>query len=374
MAGIYVHVPFCKSKCYYCDFYSIVDQSIKESYLKALKNEVKIRKNFFNDKEYIETLYIGGGTPSILSIKEIEEITDVIFNNFKINKNYEFTIEVNPDDVNREYMENLIKLGINRISIGIQTLNNKILKIINRRHDREISLRALDIIFAAGFQNVSVDLIYGLPYQTIRDIENDIIELLKFPLKHISAYSLIIEDGTYIKELVNFKKVELPDEEQIVEQYKKIIDILKNRNFIHYEISNFAMEGFYSIHNSNYWKQEKYIGLGPSAHSYDKEFRYMNFSDLEKYINNINNNQIFFEQERLTLSDKYNEYILTGLRTMWGISLTKVVKDYNQYYKILIEAIKKYSKYIKIIDNDIIHLTEEGFFISDRIISECFAI
>lgn len=376
MAGIYLHIPFCKSKCYYCDFYSITNLTLVKDFIESVIEEIQFRKNFFKEEnDLINTIYFGGGTPSVLRVKEIEIVINEIFKNFKINNFLEFTIELNPDDVNKEYVLALKSLGINRISLGLQTFNDNILKVINRRHTSKESIKSLDTIFENGFQNVSADLIYGLPFQTIEDVENDLLLLLKYPIKHISAYSLTIENNSYIKYLIESGKLIVPDEDLVVKQYEKITKTLEKENFIHYEISNFAIDGYYSIHNSNYWKLEKYLGLGPSAHSFDKICRYMNISDLYRYIEKIKNKETFFEYELLDNKDKYNEYILTGLRTIWGVSIKKIESDFPEYSKSFKNSIKKYlNNYIEIVNKDIVRLTEKGMLIGDRIIMDCFVL
>lgn len=376
MAGIYLHIPFCKSKCYYCDFYSITNLTLVKDFIESVIEEIQFRKNFFKEEnDLINTIYFGGGTPSVLRVREIEIIINEIFKNFKINNFLEFTIELNPDDVNKEYVLALKSLGINRISLGLQTFNDNILKVINRRHTSKESIKSLDTIFENGFQNVSADLIYGLPFQTIEDVENDLLLLLKYPIKHISAYSLTIENNTYIKYLIESGKLIVPDEDLVVKQYEKITKTLEKENFIHYEISNFAIDGYYSIHNSNYWKLEKYLGLGPSAHSFDKICRYMNISNLYRYIEKIKNKETFFEYELLDNKDKYNEYILTGLRTIWGVSIKKIESDFPEYSKSFKNSIKKYlNNYIEIVNKDIVRLTEKGMLIGDRIIMDCFVL
>jgi len=347
---------------------------MKDRYIKALINEINIRNMFFNEDD-IKSIYIGGGTPSLLEVRDLHIILNEIFKNFKLKNLLEFTIELNPDDVNKEYINELKSLGVNRISLGIQTFNEKILKVINRRHDRKTALNALDIIFNAGFQNLSVDLIYGMPFQKIVDIETDLKLVLRYPIKHISYYSLIIEEDTYLKYLLDNKKITLPDEDLTIKQYELILEILKSYGFIHYEISNFAFNGYFSIHNVGYWKLEKYLGLGPSAHSFDGDYRYMNISNVKEYIEKIFKKRKFYNSELLTLKNKFNEYLLTGLRTIWGVSLKKIELDFNDYLEEFKKSIEKYlNNYVLIIDNDILVLTEKGFMISDKIISDCFIL
>ncbi len=372
MAGIYIHIPFCKSKCYYCDFYSSQDISKTEQFISSLLIEIEQKKNYLIDNETIETIYFGGGTPSVLNPKQIQEILSKIYTTYNFSSKTEITFELNPDDITEEYLMLLKKAGINRLSIGLQSFNNNMLKLMNRRHDVKQAINSVKIAKNIGFNNISVDLIYGLPNTNLDFLKDELDKIIKLDIQHISAYHLTYEDKTVFKNYLEKGKLrELPDTES-QKQFVYLTKFFEDNGFEQYEISNFAKNNLYSKHNSNYWFGVEYIGLGPSAHSYNKQSRQWNIANVKKYIAEIENNNIFYEKENLTVNDKYNEYLLTRLRTKWGIDLNYIEKNFgNMYLRHLISYVDKYLNLEYIYkQKNIVHLHKNYWFLSDKIISE----
>ena len=364
MAGIYIHIPFCKSRCAYCDFHSGTDFSLKEKLVESLCAEIQLRKNYLNGED-VHTIYFGGGTPSLLEKNDFLKIINKIRLNFSILDNAETTIEANPDDITEDYAEMLCTIGFNRISIGIQSFNDEELKLLNRRHTAQKARDAVKICQNAGFKNISIDLIYGLPAQTLENWEKNLNEAILLNVQHISAYHLTYEKGTKIYKMLD-RQV---SEETSLEMFKMLIDKLKNTGFEHYEISNFAKKGFRSQHNSAYWNDKKYLGIGASAHSYNGVSRQWNVSNTEKYIANIASEKSFFEIESLTMQEKYNDFIITRLRTCEGVDLSVLKEKFGEkYLNYCLENAKKWekSRFLQIKNNYLI-FTEKGIFISDSI-------
>ncbi len=371
MAGIYIHIPFCKKLCYYCDFYHVISENDHSLFVNALKKEIEIRQNYLS-REAVSTIYFGGGTPSVLSINEIESILSVIRKQFVIEPESEITMEVNPDDVSEEYFKELLLLGINRISLGIQSWKDEDLRFLNRRHTSAQSAEAIKAAFKAGFENVSIDLIYGIPGMTTEQLALNLSQTFSYGITHLSAYHLTIEPGTRFGKMKEKNKFVEIEEEESVAQFNLLIDKAKEAGFIHYEISNFSKPGYFSIHNTNYWKQVPYLGLGPSAHSFNGYSRQWNIKNLRKYISSLKGNKQFYEKEELDLKTKFNEYILTSLRTMWGIDLQYVEKAFEKEgYDYIINLAGKFINYglMEQKENALI-LTNQGMMISDNIISE----
>lgn len=374
MAGVYFHIPFCKSLCGYCDFYSITDNSLKEALVRALRREASLRSSYL-EGEPVETIYLGGGTPSLLEPAETASLLEAVRKNFIPGTNPEITVEINPDDVREGYISALRKAGVNRISLGLQSWNDKLLKYMGRRHDAAQSARALDIVFGEGIENVSADLIYGMPGMTIADLKSDLEKTFAYPVKHLSAYHLTVEEGTRFDRLKKAGKLKETDEETSASMFGVLGTICQAHGFIHYEISNFALEGFISRHNSSYWKQIPYIGLGPSAHSFNRRSRKWNVSDVNKYIRAIEKGEIPSEQEELDRLTVFNEYVMTSLRTMWGIDLQHVEEMYDkELHDYLVNLSDRYIRYglMKREKNTLI-LTDQGKMISDNIIAELLA-
>ncbi|MDR0981829.1 MAG: radical SAM family heme chaperone HemW [Culturomica sp.] len=372
---IYVHIPFCKSKCYYCGFYSTVSSSHRKEYFEALVKEIYVRKNFLGDKKATNTLYIGGGTPSQLASDEIHLIMDALNEKFIFAPNAEKTIEINPDDVNRKKLELWKECGFNRVSIGAQTFNNASLKAINRRHTGEQARIAVLQAAEAGFDNISIDLIMGLPNYTLNDLEKDLKIVLNLPVVHISSYMLSIDLGSVFYKWRQAGKLKKVSDDVLADMYELMCITLKNNDFDHYEISNFAKNDRWSRHNVGYWQGKSYIGLGAAAHSYDQHRRYWNVSNIFNYIDHLNRDVRFYEWEELREHDKYNEYLMTTLRTKWGADIDVLFENYAFEWERSQSKIKSYiaNGYAYIKDNHLI-LTEAGWLISDKIINELFFI
>lgn len=371
MAGIYLHIPFCKSWCSYCDFYSITDNSEAEPLVQAIIKEASLRHAYL-EGEVVETVYFGGGTPSLLAPAVIRQIISALNGSFVISVDAEITMEINPDDVAPGLFKDLAEAGVNRISLGIQSWNNKRLKFLGRRHTAEQSEVALSMAFDEGFRDVSVDLIYGIPGMTTADLRQDLEKTCSFPVTHISAYHLTIEQGTRLGKMKNEGRLVESDEETSSAMFSLLSAFCREREFIHYEISNFAKEGFISRHNSAYWKQIPYLGLGPSAHSFNRVSRQWNVSDVKKYIRSVNTGEPSFEREELDRLTTFNEYVMTSLRTMWGIDLGHIEANYDkELHDYLVNLSEKYIRYgLMRREKNTLALTDQGKMISDNIIAE----
>ena len=371
MAGIYIHIPFCKKLCSYCDFYHIISSCDNTEFIEALAKEITLRREYLGS-ETISTIYLGGGTPSVLSIKELEAILNNINKLFTVEKNSEITIELNPDDVTPEYLTGLKNLNINRISLGIQSWHDSDLRKMHRRHNASRAEEALRQTFNAGFDNVTIDLIYGIPGMTAKEWASNLDFSFSFGIKHLSAYHLTIEKGTVFGKMLEKGLMAEIEEEESAMLFNILIEKAGSAGFIQYEISNFGKPGYFSIHNSNYWKQINYLGLGPSAHSFNGYSRQWNISDLKSYIKSVNTGNTFFEKEELDIKTRFNEYILTSLRTMWGIDLEYVEKAFEKEgYDYVVNLATKYKDYGLIKqDKNTLVLTNQGKMISDNIISE----
>ncbi|OFY62864.1 MAG: hypothetical protein A2V64_09160 [Bacteroidetes bacterium RBG_13_43_22] len=371
MAGIYIHIPFCKKLCNYCDFYHIVSPENHSSFLLALQKEAEIRQNYTGN-EAISTIYFGGGTPSVLSVKDLEMILDQLKTRFSTEPSCETTIELNPDDITPDYLKGLKKAGFNRISLGIQSWRDPDLRMLNRRHSAEQASKALKDTFRAGFENVTIDLIYGIPGMSLKEWESNLDQSLSYDIKHLSAYHLTIEPGTVFGKMKEKGLFEESDEEKSNSEFNILVRKTESAGFIHYEISNFGKPGYFSVHNTNYWKQVPYIGLGPSAHSFNRYSRQWNISDVKKYIRYVDNGTIFYEKEELDLKTRFNEYIMTSLRTMWGIDLDYLERIFEkESYDYVINLSGKFIDYgMMKLDKKNLVLTNQGKMISDNIISE----
>lgn len=374
MTGVYVHIPFCKTRCVYCDFYKETDESKIKAFAEALCAEAVRRKNEVT--EPVKTIYFGGGTPSRLDKQAFGEIFETLFSLFQIEEDAEITLEANPDDLSEEYAYLLRELPFNRISIGIQSFDDGELKFLSRRHSAQQAIQAVKLCRQAGFENISIDLMYGLPGQTTGMWEKNLRQACELDVRHISAYHLIYEKQTRLYALLQKGSVCPVTDEASTEMFSMLIDTLAQNGFEHYEISNFAKDKKYSIHNTSYWKNEKYIGLGPSAHSYDGENRSWNIASLEKYITAIRFGKLLQETEKLTFAQKYNEFILTGLRTMWGVDLNLLKEKFGQeLFDYCLQNAQKFIRKDLLVskDNSLI-LTREGIFISDGIMSELMRV
>jgi len=373
MAGIYIHYPFCKSRCYYCDFYTITDSSLKPPFYEALLYEISLRKDFLK-QEPIETIYFGGGTPSLLDPAKVNQVLETIHKHFTVVDLPEITIEINPDDVSKYYARQLKQTQVNRLSLGIQAFYNYHLRLMNRRHKVMGALKAVDTLQAEGYDNISIDLIYGLPEMTKAEWEKTLNKAVKMNIQHISAYHLTYEEGTVFDKLRKSGRLIPPDEDISLWQFNTMTDFLENNDFIQYEISNFGKMGRFSKHNINYWQNKPYLGLGPAAHSFDGKSRYWNISDISKYLRIERKNDDIREKEILTSSDRFNEYLMTGLRTYWGIDIAHIKRHFpDKNSDELLKTIGKYieSGHIKA-EGKKYYLTRKGMFISDKITAELF--
>ncbi len=372
MAGVYIHIPFCKKTCSYCDFYKTIAVDQIPEYLSAVLVELEQRQ-FYLENEIIETIYIGGGTPSLLTTDQINHLISKVYEVFKISENCEITLEANPDDLTFAYLKDLAaSTRINRLSIGIQSFREKDLELLGRRHSAAQALQSISDAREAGFDNLSIDLIYGIPGLNLEDWWNNIEMAAR--VEHVSAYHLTIEKGTRLSHLVTQGKVALPDDETSMLQFSVLQEVMSKNGYDHYEISNFAKPGYISKHNSNYWKGINYLGVGPSAHSYDGKSRQWNVRNLNTYFRAIEQNTPYFEREILNEKDLFNEYIMVSLRTKWGINLPKIKQEYgNAWSGHLLRAMDPFvqSGHL-VIQEGVCKMTPKGWLISDYIISNLF--
>lgn len=375
MAGIYIHIPFCRQKCYYCDFYKTVNTSLTQKFLFSLQEEAKVRKNYLQN-EAVETIYFGGGTPSVLKINELEDILTFIKTNFLVSESAEITFEANPDDLSAVYLEGLKTAGINRLSIGIQSFQDAHLQKMNRRHSSIQAINAIEDAVRLGFYNLSVDLIYGFPGLSEKEWKESLSTVFQLPVQHLSAYHLTYHEGTAFFTWLKKGTLKELSETESVRQFNQLIDEAEKAGFEQYEISNFARGQKYSRHNTAYWQGTSYLGLGPSAHSYDRKSRRWNVSHVESYIKGIEKGNSYFEEEILSEKDRYNEYILTSIRTKWGINLEVIENEFGQVHKNnLVKQIEKYIKSGNVLqNNNVFTLSKNGLFISDEIMSELMII
>ncbi len=375
MAGIYIHVPFCRQKCYYCDFYKTINSSRTANFLSALKLEV-VKRNEYLSGEPIKTIYFGGGTPSVLKEDELKDILLHLNNYFRVNANAEITLEANPDDLTPAYLNSIKKIGINRLSIGIQSFNDRNLKMMNRRHTSVQAKDAIELAFKAGFSNLSTDLIYGLPGLTSRQWKEDLRYLFQLPIVHLSAYHLTYHQGTPFFTWLKKGTLKELSENSSIKQFHILLDETNHAGFEQYEISNFARNQKYSEHNTAYWFGEKYLGLGPSAHSYDGSSRRWNVAHLDAYITGIEKDASYFGEEQLSENTKYNEFVLTRIRTRWGIDLSEI---HSRFGSKLAEYFQRTAKnYIvsgKLKEDDGRYvLTRDGLFVSDNLMADFMII
>ena len=372
MAGIYVHVPFCKVKCHYCDFHFSTNLSGKSELVECIVDEIKSRANVLNN-ELIETIYFGGGTPSILNESELNSILNAINSSFQIDENVEITLEANPDDLSLEKLKILNSAGINRLSIGTQSFFQDNLTYMNRAHTSEEAIDCIRTAQKVGFENITIDLIYGLPNQTLEDWKKELEVFLSLNIPHLSAYCLTIEPNTYFGHLHKSNKIPLPSDDLSNQQFEYLIQTLDKFGFEHYEISNFAKEGFISRHNSAYWKNKPYLGVGPSAHSYYNKSRSWNIANNHQYIKLVKDKAEFTTTEHLGDKDMFNEYILTRLRTKWGVS-PQELKGISEklWSKSEPQFLKEEQAGNLSLKDGIYTLTQQGKFLSDNISANLF--
>ncbi len=331
MSGIYIHFPFCKSKCIYCNFYSVAALQHKEAYLSALLKEVEMTTGYLPDK-HVVTVYFGGGTPSLLDVSEVETILNALSRHYDFSADAEITLEANPEQLKKQYVKDLKALGINRLSVGVQSFSDDILQLLKRRHTAVDAEQALHTVFEAGFDNVSIDLIYGIPYRSDNQWNDELSKAFSFPITHLSAYSLTVEPSTLLDRKIKNKQFLPIDERKEEDNYKQLIDRAKLSGFEHYEISNFAKNGCFSRHNFAYWEGVPYLGLGPSAHSFDGQSRQWNPADIQQYVKNIATGCREEEKEELTAEMRFNEYVMLMLRTYKGIDIEYIRTQFGVQY------------------------------------------
>lgn len=374
MSGIYIHIPYCKQACHYCDFHFSTSMKTKNEMIDCIVKEMDIRESEFSKK--IDSLYIGGGTPSLMTNLELETIFNGLEKKMSIGDIKEITIEINPEDLISEKLEFYKEIGINRLSIGIQSMNNNILKWMNRSHDTNQVINGLNNTKIAGFENINLDFIYGTPKNLSRDYKSELLEILKFNPTHLSCYHLTIEDETYFGHLEKKKKIKRIEDDVSQQEFRWISEKLKSKNYQHYEISNFAVQGKESFHNSNYWNQSSYIGLGPGAHSFRNSTRRWNISNNRLYIKNIKAGIPYFEQEVLSPYDIVNEKIMLGLRTLNGLDKDHVFSIVPQAIKEGIES--KLNTFLKdeilLSTNNIISMNPEKWLLSEYVSRELFIL
>lgn len=373
MAGLYIHIPFCKQACHYCDFHFSTSLSNKESLVNALCREIEIRKDYLGTKE-LTSVYFGGGTPSLLSAADLNKIFGAIQKHFTLSPDAEITLEANPDDLTKAKTDELKAAGINRLSIGIQSFLDEHLVLMNRSHNATQAIEAVKNAQQSGITNISIDLIYGLPNLSPEKWACNMQQAFSLGVAHLSAYCLTIEKKTALNRFVQNKTIILPEEPIVLEQFSMLMAQTAKHGFIHYEISNFCKEGMYAEHNSSYWKNDSYLGIGPSAHSYNGNSRQWNIANNALYIKGIEAVEPAFEKEELTDADKFNEYIMTRLRTIWGVDLVFVKNTFGEdIFANLQNEAKEYidSGYMQQ-KGENVTLTKEGKFIADKIASDLF--
>jgi oxygen-independent coproporphyrinogen-3 oxidase len=392
VSGIYIHIPFCKQACHYCDFHFSTSLKKKDEMILALAKEIRIRKKEF-ENETIETIYFGGGTPSIVQIADLRFLIDEVCKNYRVSKNPEITLEANPDDLislsvraqSRTIFEDYKSIGINRLSIGIQSFFDDDLTMMNRAHNSVDARKCLEEA-TKYFDNISLDLIYGIPessqngeqaqQMSNKKWKQNIEMALSFGIPHISSYALTVEPKTALNKFIQTGKIDKPRDDVAEEHFQILVEMLEKNGFIHYELSNFGKENYFSKNNSAYWLGKKYIGIGPSAHSYDGISRSWNISNNAVYLNSLEENKLPCKTEILSKTDRYNEYIMTGLRTIWGVSLDRIEKEFGIPYLeyLTIQAQKFLDDNLLSIEENVLKATKKGKFLTDGIASDLFLV
>ena len=374
MSGIYIHIPFCKQACHYCDFHFSTSMKKKDEMVLALAKEIKLRKKE-SDNEIIETIYFGGGTPSILTIDDIQLLIDTVYEHYKVVENPEITLEANPDDLDNKTILQYANSPINRLSIGIQSFFEDDLQLMNRAHNSAEAKKCLEFA-TQHFDNISIDLIYGMPNMSNEKWLQNIEMALSFNIPHISSYALTVEPKTALHKMIKTGAIPKLDDDLAQQHFHILIDKLQENGFVHYELSNFGKENYFSKNNTAYWLGKKYIGIGPSAHSYNGESRSWNIANNSLYLKAIAENKLPSETEILSKTDQYNEYIMTGLRTIWGVSLERIETEFGtKYLEYLYQQAEKYiSDNLLEIENNVLKITKKGKFLSDGIASDLFLL
>ncbi|WP_204530952.1 MULTISPECIES: radical SAM family heme chaperone HemW [Chryseobacterium] len=373
---IYIHIPFCKQKCSYCNFHFSTSLNFKDEMLDAMKKEIFLRKDELQNKN-LQSLYFGGGTPSVLSADEIKSLIDEVLKHFNFNNDIEITLEANPDDLNPQFLKGLSSSSVNRLSIGTQSFFDEDLKLMNRAHNASEAEGSIKRAQDFGFENLSIDLIYGSPTSNLEIWKENLNKTIALEIPHISSYALTVEPKTALENWVSKGKVANPKEEEQNREFYYMIDFLKDHGFNHYEVSNFAKEGFYSRHNSAYWKYQEYLGIGPSAHSYNgNDVRSWNVANNQQYIKKLNSNILAKETEILSQQDQFNEMIMIGLRTIWGVDLNSLSQKFSENIldKFNKEIQPKIEDGILKIENNHLKIPEKHWFMADGIASDLFIV
>lgn len=374
MAGIYIHIPFCKQSCHYCDFhFSTTFEGYRTRLIKAICGEISLQKNFLN--ESVETIYFGGGTPSTLHGSEIKKILDVIREQFDTKNTQEITLEANPDDLTSSYLKELANIGINRLSIGIQSFHDEDLVYMNRAHNAQQAMQCIQLAQDEGITNISIDLIYGYPLLSDEKWKHNLLKATSLGVQHISSYAMTVEPGTALNSFISKGKVSPINDEQSAEQFQFLLKVMLDKGYEHYEISNFCLPTFESKHNSSYWLQKNYLGIGPSAHSYNGANRFWNISNNMKYLLSIEQGKVPNTEEIIDEKTAYNEYILTRLRTKWGVE-EKLIRSFSiDIQKQFFEGIGAHiSANSLTLENGIYSLTAKGKLLADGIASDLFVV
>jgi oxygen-independent coproporphyrinogen-3 oxidase len=373
MAGIYIHIPFCKQACHYCDFHFSTSLKYKKELLQCIHQEIKLQKLYL-ENQVVETIYFGGGTPSLLSASEISKIIDIIYQNFEVSKNPEITLEANPDDLGIEKLKELKNTTVNRLSIGVQSFFDEDLKWMNRAHEANEAETAIKRAQDYGLDNITIDLIYGYPLLSDQKWKHNIQKTLDLDIPHVSSYSLTVEPKTALASFINNRKQKPLDEAQSAAQFQFLMEELTQKGFEHYEISNFAKPNQYAKHNTNYWRGINYLGIGPSAHSFNGQSRQWNVANNAKYIHELELKKVPATLEILTLENKFNEYVMTSLRTQWGVDLAKIALDFGSDYKkhLLAFADEHIATNLLAFADEKLTLTTKGKLFADRIAADLF--
>ncbi|CAM4250212.1 radical SAM family heme chaperone HemW [Gillisia limnaea] len=372
--GLYIHIPFCKQACHYCDFHFSTSVKKKGELVDMLCKELELRKDELPGKE-VQTIYFGGGTPSLLASKELDQLFDTIFSNYRVAENAEITLEANPDDLSREKLELLKASKINRLSIGVQSFFGEDLKLMNRAHNATEALESIQMA-KKYFDNISIDLIYGIPDMSEERWKKNIEIALELGLPHFSCYALTVEPNTALKKFIDKGIIKPVDDDAAKAHFEILTKTLKVAGFVHYEFSNFGKPGYFSQNNTAYWTGKPYLGIGPSAHSYDGESRKWNVNNNTLYIKSLQKGSIPAEAEKLSVKDKYNEYVMTHLRTMWGVSPEEVRERFGEVFKeyLLEQATQHLNEGFLKMEHGNLHVTEKAKFLSDGIAADLFLV
>ena len=373
MSGLYIHIPFCKQACHYCNFHFSTSLHLADEMVEAICSEIELRKNYLPDNT-LKSVYVGGGTPSLLTYSQLKKLFEHIKRFYNVEVGAEITLEANPDDLNPAKLNELYMLGINRLSIGLQSFDDTLLKWMNRAHTAQQALQCLINANQAGIHQASVDLIYGIPSLSTQKWHDTLNKVLDSGVQHISAYCLTIEEKTALYHAVKMQKEKPVDEEAALKQFEMLTETLAMHGYEHYEISNFARNKQYAVHNTSYWQNKPYIGVGPSAHSYNGTSRQWNVANNVAYIKQIKAGSLFYEQEILSNKERYNETVMTGLRTMWGVSESQLLNEFGEYYQANRKVFDTYREQgILILDKGAFVLAHSHRFMADGIASSLFA-